>query len=116
MSNWATIGGINLDAPNSLNESNQILGSDTITLAGKRRRSIRALKKTWTISYSHLSAEKYDEIYTVFAAGNAVSFTILDSSYVSVSSVDVFINLEVREFVAGNPSYLANVTLTLIEQ
>ena len=114
--NWATIGAVNLEPPNRFNESNKIIGADTTTLAGKVRRSIRALKKVWTISYTHLSASKYDEIYTLFAAGNAVTFTILDSSYVSVSGVNVFINLEAREFVAGNPSYLANVTLTLIEQ
>lgn len=114
--NWATINAVNLEPPNRFNETNQILGADTTTLAGKVRRSIRALKKVWTISYSHMSASKYDEIYVLFATGDAVVFTILDSTYVSVSSVDVFINLEAREFVAGNPSYLANVTLTLIEQ
>jgi len=116
MSNWATINAVNLEPPNRFRESNQILGADTTTLGGKTRRSIRALKKIWIIAYSHMSASKYDEIYALFAVGNAVAFTILDSSYVSVSGVNVLINLEAREFVAGNPSYLANVTLTLIEQ
>ena len=116
MATWATINSVNLEPPNSLRESNQVLGADTVTLLGHTRRSIRALKRIWVLSYSHLSAAKYDEIYSLFSAGNTVSLTIIDSSYVDVQSIDVFVDLEARDFVAGNPHYLANVTITLTEQ
>lgn len=116
MSNWAIIGAVDLDAPNSLKEANITLGADTVTLLGHTRRSIRALKKVWVIAYSHMSAAKYDEIYSIFATGNAVAFTIIDSSYVDAQGIDVFVDLEARDFVAGNPHYLANVTITLTEQ
>jgi len=113
---WATLGSVQLDNPNSLRESNIVHGADTTTLNGTTRRAIRAIKKAWTFSYNYLSVSKYDEIYALVSAGDAVIFSIIDTSVVNIQNKTVFINMDAREFVAGNPSYLAGVTITLTEE
>ena len=113
---WATLNSVVLDAPNGLEEQNKTLGADTTTLLGTIRRSIRVIKRVWTINYSHMTDAKYDEIYALYAAGNAVSFTITSGTYLDVSGVSVFLDLESRDFVPGNPSYVADVSLKLTER
>jgi hypothetical protein len=106
---------VDLDAPNRMTEKNDVLGADTTTLGGKTRRSIRSLKRIWSLSYEYMTASKYAELYGLYSAGNSVDFTIEDATYISVSGVSVFLDLDARDFIPGSSVYLSNVNLTLHE-
>ena len=113
---WATLGGVTLDNPNGFREANEMLGADTVTLSGKVRRSVRAVKRVWIINYTYMSAADYDNLYNLYELGNPVVFTVVDSSKVYIQDRSVFVDIDARSFVAGNPNYLANVAITLREE
>ena len=119
---WGTIDAIELPAPNGFQENLEAVGGYLETLSGTKRRFIKGLKRTWTLSYTYISLADYDAIRAVFdsyvpdglqTSESYATFTVTDPR-LGVTNVMVHIDMPGRSFVPAT-DYLAGIDIVLSE-
>ena len=119
---WGTLDTIELDAPSSFRERNEVIGGYNTTLGGSKRRYIKAIKKSWTFGYDIMSASKYDEIMalydTLVPSGLQLSqpymtFDIEESRF-NVNNEQVHFDISDRDVIPGT-DLLSSIEITLTQ-
>jgi len=119
---WATLGNLELEAPSTYLEGNEVIGGYNTTMNGAKRRYIKALKKRWKFSYDTMNANDYSLLLVEFESLLSVGlqtdqpyavFTILADGF-SVSGEHVHIDLGDRNILPGT-DLLSNVEITLTQ-
>lgn len=113
---------LELPAPSSFEEAYEIIGGYNTTLSGTRRRNIKAMKKTWKISYSYLRTTVYDSIYAEFLKYIPVGLQTSEShatltaydARLGINNKSVHIDISPRILVPGT-DLLSSVDLTFTE-
>jgi hypothetical protein len=117
---FGTLQGIELPAPSSFSEGREVVGGYNTTLAGAKRRYIKAIKKNWKLSYDILSVDTYNEIIAVYntletfglqESQPSFVFTLEDTNF-GVAAEDVHMDISDRQFIPGT-NLLSSVQITL---
>ena len=119
---WGKINNLEIKAPSGFSTNNDIIGGFNTTLEGTKRRYIKAVKKVWTLTYSYLTTDEYDNIYTEFAkeipsslqeSQTYATFTVYEN-LMNINNENVHISISPRNIVPGT-NYLSNVEITLTQ-
>lgn len=106
-------------APLSMAERNSTQLAQHRTLNGSIRRDyIGSNKRMWILSYENVKKEDFDTINTIYQSylttGSTKSWQVTETNY-TVSSVNVHVDLLVREFTVRGSSYISDFDLILTE-
>lgn len=117
---WGKINDLEINAPSGFTSEDVVIGGYNVTLAGTKRRYIKAVKKVWKLSYDLLPVADFENIYAEFA--KEVPDSIQESQTYATFSVyageleinneNVHIDISNRQFIPGS-DYLSSVEITL---
>jgi hypothetical protein len=119
---WGKINNLEIDAPSSFQELRDVIGGFNTTMTGSRRRYIKAIKKSWKISYDILTNTEYqaivDEYDTLIPSGLQIdqpyaTLTIYDERY-TVSGEIVHMEIGERNIIPGT-DILSNIEITFLQ-
>jgi hypothetical protein len=119
---WATLDDLELNAPSSFVETEEVIGGYNVTMTGAKRRYIKGLKKTWQFSYDAMTANDFSLLLSKYESLMEVDlqteqpyavFTILADGF-SVSGEQVHIDLGGRTILPGT-DLLSNIEITLTQ-
>lgn len=108
-----------LKGPNTFNETNSTLVAQQRTLGGNIARDyFGSNKRMWTLNYVNANPTAYTTIQSIYnsylATGTAQTWQITETNY-TISSVNVHVDLLIRNFNVRGASYISDFTLILTE-
>lgn len=111
--------GTTLRAPHSIQESNSTMMAQHRTLDGSVSRDYFGdNKRIWSLSYQSTKKADFDTINTIYQAylGDElpVTWQVTETNY-TVSSIDVHVDLRVRDFSVKGTNYISDFELVLTE-
>jgi hypothetical protein len=106
-----TLGTLTLPTPNGVGTEQNRKGAYTETLDGTVRRAIHADKRVYTLSYSMMTADNFNDLKTLYDKRNTELFVW---SAIGANAY-VHIDLGSRQFIPGNQAMYSGVEVTLTE-
>jgi len=109
-----------LKAPSGFSETPEVIGGYNTTLRGTKRRFIKAIKKSWSITYDILTVSEMVDIqalYDTLQSDEAqtsqpyIIFSVYDADF-GISNESVHMDISERSYVPGT-NKLSSVTLVL---
>jgi hypothetical protein len=119
---WGKINDLEINAPSSFTETNEVVGGYNITLMGNKRRFVKNVKKIWTFGYDIITNQNYADILYEFnrlsTSGLQTSqpyatFTVNDSRF-SISGERVHMDVGDRNIIPAT-DLLSNFEITLTQ-
>lgn len=111
---------IEIPAPSSFSEGREVIGGYNTTLTGAKRRSIKAIKKNWTLGYDMLDVATYNALIAIYEtlqtegiqeSQPSMVFTLEDANF-GITAEDVHMDIGDRQFIPGT-NLLSSVQITL---
>lgn len=114
-----SLGGSTIRSPGSIRETNSTQFAQQRVLSGSVARDyFGSNKRVWELAYSNVLKTDYDTINSVYqtylSTGNTVAFVSTETNY-SISSTNVHVDLQQRDFSVGGSDYISDFILILTE-
>jgi hypothetical protein len=108
-----------IKGPQSINESNSTQVAQNRTLNGAVTRDyFGSNKRVWTLEYANVNPTAFNTIKAIYdsylSTGTLQTWQVTESNY-TISSTNVHVDLQVRDFNIKGSSYLSDFTLILTE-
>lgn len=105
--------------PTTMREETDVQFAQNRTLSGAINRDhFGDSKRRWMLEYSNKTKADYDVIKTIYDAyvssENTVTWEVTETNY-TISSVNVHVDLETRDFRVPGTDYISDFTLILTE-
>lgn len=108
------LGDASLPRPEEFTRENIFIKGDVLSLSGKTGRDIIHRKERFTLSWSRMTKDEFDDLFTAVSLNTALDFSVADGNFI-ISSTSVFPVLKSVEYVTLGENYLVSTQLELVE-
>lgn len=108
------LNGVNITRPKDFKRNPLFIGGDAEMLDGTTKRDIVSRKESFVLSWELMSRSTFDAILAIIELNTPVTFQV-DDGNLSIGSTSVLTRISNVDYSTPGSSYLASVSIELIE-